>query len=192
MKRYDAPWKYLCLLGADNDDRGNLTAMALERIVLALTLYRAAIRLGHSPTILATGGFGDHFNRTSLPHNHYVRHRLLDGGVPADSIITAGLESANTVEDAVLIRHCLGEADQEPVLVVTSEFHKKRAELIFQAVMPQASFIFAADTSLPPARVGHEARSYDEIVARGFIYHGQDRYPLRLPSMTGTESVRDE
>jgi uncharacterized SAM-binding protein YcdF (DUF218 family) len=172
-------------LGADNDDHGSLTAMALERIALALALYETAARLGHPPLILATGGFGAHFNRTSTPHNHYVRCRLVEGGVPASSVVTKGLESANTVEDAVLVKRYLGDARHHSLLVVTSAFHKKRAELIFKAVMPEAELGVAADTRLPSPRGDHEARSCQEIMARGFIYHGQDRYPLKLKSPCG-------
>lgn len=87
----------IILLGAPNDDVGNLSSIAVERCCRAVLEYRSTP--GYA--VLPTGGFGEHFNRTAQPHAHYARRYLLEHGVP-ERVILEPVYSRFTEEDARL------------------------------------------------------------------------------------------
>ena len=119
----------IILLGAPNDDTGKLSSLATERCEQALLEYRAVCTVpGHA--ILPTGGFGEHFNRTDQPHAFYTRRYLLGRGVLEGDILAPVL-STNTQEDARLSKPVIVSCGVRNVVVVTSDFHLARAELIF-------------------------------------------------------------
>lgn len=128
------------ILGSPNDERGKLSRMAQGRVALGYQYYLA--RKADGWKLLLTGGFGEHFNRTVLPHAHYLQQWLLAQGVPAQDIVAFAL-SRHTGEDARLARPIVERAGARHLMVVTSEFHLARAELIFRAVFPEYSLAFA-------------------------------------------------
>ena len=115
------------LLGAPNDDTGKLSSLAVERCREALKVYEH--RVGFS--ILPTGGFGEHFNRTAKPHAYYTRNFLLENGVPTKDILEPALSSF-TLEDAALSRPIVDRYGIKDLIVVTSDFHLRRVKLIFE------------------------------------------------------------
>ena len=183
--------RFLCILAATNDGDGNLSPMAEERAALGAALYRdlhgPGTELGAEPgaTVLATGGIGPGFNPTAVPHNHYLRRRLVALGVPDAAIVTEGLESRHTVDDAALISLHLGRHSGGPsgasLLVVTSGYHRRRASLIFRAVMPSASVKVVAPPPaypVPDDLLRHEEEALAAILARGHVFVGEERFPL--------------
>lgn len=123
----------IVILGSPNGDDGQLSPMAQGRVALGYRLYRERQAAGWR--LLLTGGFGEHFNRTALPHAAYLQQWLLIHGVPADDIVEFAL-SRHTGEDARLALPIVERQGVRQLLVVTSDFHLARAEFIFRTVFP--------------------------------------------------------
>lgn len=160
----------IVILGAPNGDDGQLSLMAQGRVALGYRLYRECQAAGWR--FLLTGGFGEHFNRTALPHAHYLQQWLLAHGVPPSDIVEFA-HSRHTGEDALLARPIVERQGVRQLLVVTSDFHLARAEFIFRAVFPDYEVEFAGATYLPtcsPAEqeqlIAHEARRLTELQGR--------------------------
>ena len=149
------------LLGATNDALGNLSSVAAERCLEAAAVYRNHIGF----SVLPTGGFGD-FNRTSKPHAHYTRNFLLRLGVPAKDILEPVL-SRFTLEDAILSQPIVSRHGVKDLIVVTSDFHRKRVELIFKKTFAGYSLRFyGSKTDLPEAELEVLRRHEQEAIAR--------------------------
>ena len=116
----------IVLLGAPNDEHGNLSTMAKERCDQA---YAESLRHPDA-LILPTGGFGAHFNVTDKPHAYYTRNYLVGKGVDPSRFLS-GAESGNTIQDAALAVPILQKAGVTDILLVTSEFHVARASFLF-------------------------------------------------------------
>jgi hypothetical protein len=82
-------------LGFPNTEDGELYNIAKERCEQALIEYakRSEWRL------LLTGCYGAHFNTTDQPHAAYLRHYLVERGVPCQAFVEFA-ESPNTLQGA--------------------------------------------------------------------------------------------
>ncbi len=150
------------MLGAPNDDAGNLSSIALERCRRALTEYRAA----PGWAVLPTGGFGDHFNRSPEPHAHLTRRWLRARGVPARDVLEPVL-SRFTVEDAALSKPVVERYGVRQVRVVTSDFHVARAEFIFEAAFSGKALTFSGSrTRLSRRELGRLLEHEQAALAR--------------------------
>ena len=155
----------IVLLGAPNDVDGKLSSIAVERCLLAAEVYRRHLGL----SILPTGGFGE-FNWTDRPHAHYTRDFLRGLGVPAEGILEPAL-SRSTLEDAALTRPIVARHNVQNLMVVTSDFHRKRAELIFgRAFTGYTLSFYGSKTDLPQAELErlqqHEREALTRLVHR--------------------------
>lgn len=81
-------------LGAPNDEQGNLSPMAVDRLECTLGLYLH----NDGVKILCTGGFGESFNTTNHPHAYYSKRFLIERGVRECDFLEFAL-TTNTVED---------------------------------------------------------------------------------------------
>ena len=121
----------IIILGSPNDAKGNLSSIAIERLTQGIKEYSA--RPGFA--ILLTGGFGVHFNTSDMPHAYYAMHHLMKCGVSKEEILEF-VESASTMEDAILSRPILEKYNVKNIVVVTSDFHAKRAKMVFERELP--------------------------------------------------------
>ncbi|MEZ4658854.1 MAG: YdcF family protein [Caldilineaceae bacterium] len=142
----------IVILGAPNDDAGQLSAMALGRVALGYAHHRE-----RKWPLLLTGGFGDHFNRTAWPHAHYLQQWLRAHGVPADAILPFVL-SRHTGEDARLARPIVEAHGARRLLVVTSDFHVERADWYFHTVFPKYDLDVVGAPYLPSCPVDEQER----------------------------------
>ena len=133
------------MLGAPNDDAGNLSSIAQERRRQALAEYRAA----PGWAIVPTGGFGEHFNRNPEPHAHLKRRWFLGHDVPERGLLEPVL-SRFTLEDAALSQPVVERCGVRQLRVVTSDFHVARAEMIFKAALPGYQLVFRGSTTRLP------------------------------------------
>ncbi len=157
----------IVLLGAPNDERGNLSAMALERCDQA---YAESVRHPDA-LILPTGGFGAHFNVTDKPHAFYTRNYLVGKGV-APSRFLSGAESGNTIQDAALAAPILQQAGVTDILLVTSDFHVERASFLFGLALKGTGIsmtVSPSTTHVPPEEMerlrAHETSSLARLRA---------------------------
>ncbi|KAF7765111.1 hypothetical protein PCIT_b1259 [Pseudoalteromonas citrea] len=133
----------IIVLGSPNDENGNLLPIALSRSEKALSEYN---RIGDCK-ILCTGGFGQHFNSTNIPHGKYLQEHLMSNGVPLSSFVEIALSSF-TREDATLSKPILEKHSITNVVLVTSDFHMERAKLVFNHILPNIEFVYSEATTI--------------------------------------------
>ena len=175
----------LIILGAPNDAHGELSPIASGRA-------RAAIReYWRRPDckIVVTGGHGAHFNTTGIPHAHYVARFLMAHEVPREDLILVE-DTGNTVDDAAHAMPVVERFDVGALCVITSDFHRERAGMIFRAFYPHHAVEVIADpVPLSPEErqrlVEHEVRAIRRLRAQGGILVGTGGtttlWPLREP-----------
>lgn len=116
-------------------------AGAPERVFYAAELYKA----GHARTILVSRPVREHGLRmlddlgVSFPRAEDVYRQVLERlGVPPEHILIFGRGSSSTYEEAKVLRELLRES-RPRLLVVTSPYHIRRAELILRDVVGTAA-----------------------------------------------------
>jgi uncharacterized SAM-binding protein YcdF (DUF218 family) len=136
----------IIVLGAPNDEKGELSTIARERCERAIKEYRR--HPGYK--FLLTGGYGNHFNTTEKPHAYYAKHYLISRQIPEQDILPEFVESSNTLEDARLSYPVVKRYGVKHVIVVTSDFHLDRAKYIFQQTFRDINLSFSGShTDLP-------------------------------------------
>jgi uncharacterized SAM-binding protein YcdF (DUF218 family) len=154
----------IIVLGAPNDASGKLSTIAIERCEQAIREHR------QNPgfKFLLTGGYGSHFNVTDKPHAFYTQSFLVAHGIPEEEILGL-VESSNTIEDTRLSKPMITRLGVEHIIVVTSDFHVKRARYIFEREFPNVEIIFSGcSTYLPEADLTalkkHEERALEKLI----------------------------
>lgn len=128
----------IIVLGAPNDNEGNLSDIALERCKQALKEYEKH----NDYYILLTGGYGKHFNNTNKLHAYYTYSFLNKNGIPKDKFLEF-VESSNTVEDIKLSKPVIKKYKPGDIIVITSDFHYNRAKFLFEKEMPDKKVDFS-------------------------------------------------
>ena len=150
----------IIVLGAPNDALGNLSNIAVERCLEAAAVYRRHTGF----IILPTGGFGN-FNQTNKPHAHYTHNFLLGLGVPTEDILEPAL-SRFTREDATLSQPIVTGYNVTNLIVITSDFHLKRVELIFKKTFVGYTLSFrGSKTNLSRTELGVLLQHEEKAIA---------------------------
>jgi uncharacterized SAM-binding protein YcdF (DUF218 family) len=102
--------------------------LAALRIIEGARLYHLLDR----PTIIASGGITDK-DRDARPEAEGMKTALVQLGVPADHVVLE-TESKNTHDEATIVARMLGARRSEPIVVVTSPTHMRRALAVFRSV----------------------------------------------------------
>lgn len=160
------------ILGAQNQVDGTLSPMAVARAEGGLAEYRC--RPG--AMMLITGGYG-HFNCGAKPHAHFVADYLVGKGFQHQDLLPLAI-SANTVEDAVIVRSIVHDYPWTTLHIVTSEHHLNRARTIFEHFFPAAQLATIATPMAVPANrveeyLAHEFMSTEKIRRQGGIVVGK-------------------
>jgi len=134
--------KVIIVLGSPNDDEGNLSDMAISRC------EQVVIEFDKNPNykILCTGSFGEHFNKTEIPHAQYVKEHIQACGIP-NSVFLDFTLSRFTFEDATLSIPAFEKHQVKEAILVTSDFHMNRAKLLFTTIFPSVRFTFSASNT---------------------------------------------
>ncbi|MEO2279018.1 YdcF family protein [Pseudoalteromonas pernae] len=130
----------IIVLGAPNEDDGTLSPIAAERGNLAAHLYQQLKSSKHCK-VLCTGGMGEHFNRSSLPHWQWQQDHLRTLGVDQSDFL-AGISSRFTFEDATLARDEIDVDTVQTLHIVTSGFHLARVAFIFDALFDDVQRVY--------------------------------------------------
>ncbi len=128
----------IILLGDDN--------YPADRATRAAELYRE----GWAPRIVASG----RFLRPYASLSELMQHDLVDRGVPASAIVRMPSLAANTRGEAVLVRRLAERQHWRRILVVTSNYHTRRARHIYIRVFRDSAdvrLIAASDSGFDPA-----------------------------------------
>lgn len=100
-----------------------------DRATRAAELYRAR----WAPSVVASG-------KRLRPYAgiaELMRRDLAERGVPAEAIVQFSHTAENTREEAQALRRLVAERGWRRLLVVTSNYHTRRARYIFHRVMPE-------------------------------------------------------
>lgn len=127
----------IIVLGAPNNARGNLSQIAQDRLNCVYNLYQA----NRSFRIVCTGGFGAHFNPTEKPHYFYAQKFLIDKGIP-EHAFAAGVPSTNTITDFQLSKKLIVEENPDILIVITSDFHIERAQILYKRYIAYPKVVF--------------------------------------------------
>ncbi len=174
--------KLAFILGAPNHTDGTLSSISLRRIEAGLERQRN----DNSIELLATGGFGSHFNSTDTPHRELVYRHLEGAGATIDRAEASDLLSSNTVEDIALIVAFTKARGIAEYWIITSRFHVARCRFIVDCLADnQAVTIVAADdpADLAADTSDHESRAIQQLAEQGGVIIGGvlHSYPARSP-----------
>ena len=125
---------------------------------------RAALlfRQGLAPTVVASG-------RRLRPYAgiaELMEHDLVERGVPKDKILRVAHDADNTREEAQALAKVIAQKKWREVIVVTSNYHTRRARYIFSHVLPastKARITGAADGDFDPQRWWEKRISVKEL-----------------------------
>ena len=112
----------LIVLGDDN--------FYADRVTRAAQLFRE----GKAPVVVASG----RRLRPSAGIAELMEHDLIERGVPRDKIARFPHDGDSTVEEAQALVRIVKDRKWHSVIVVTSNFHTRRARYIFLRVFPQS------------------------------------------------------
>ena len=155
------------VLGSPNAADGELSPISVSRIECAIALQSD----WPNSVVMATGGFGKHFNTTKLPHREHVHRKLSAYGARFSAAGAADLLSSNTVEDATMITAFTESRSCVSYAVVTSGFHLPRCRYIFACLATNGVEFFAAvdPPDLNPEIERHEAVALAQLIAQGGV-----------------------
>ena len=118
----------LIVLGDDN--------FYADRATRAAELFRE----GKAPIVVASG----RRLRPMAGIAELMEHDLVERGVPKDKIIRLAHDADSTREEAEALTKLAAQRKWHSVIVVTSNYHTRRARYIFRKVFPQAIEVHVA------------------------------------------------
>ncbi len=134
-----APSDALIVLGDDN--------YAADRAFHAAELYREGV----APVVVASG----RMLRQNVSIADIMEHDLESFGVPATSVVKLTNRADNTREEAVEAARLIQARGWKRILVVTSNYHARRARFIYERVLPSSVSLRvsgARDSEFDPSR----------------------------------------
>jgi len=158
----------LIVLGSPNSPEGKLSAISKSR------LDYCARRYTKGKQVLCTGGWGAHFNKALEAHAFYAKEYLIGVGIFENDFLDFAL-SSNTVEDAVKIKEIIVELECSNLVIITSDYHLERVELIFREVLKSYKVEFVGVESNMTKQdlevlVQHEKKAVQSILENGLYY----------------------
>jgi uncharacterized SAM-binding protein YcdF (DUF218 family) len=154
-------------LGAPNEVNGELSSIAKSRTHITVTLAQQF----DEAQIICTGGFGQ-FNQSTMPHGEWVKRSLVANGIDAHRFLAVPL-SRFTIEDASLSVPIVAAGEFDKLLLVTSDFHCKRAVMIFRHYFP--------DIEIECHRAITDSLAFPRLVQHELLAYQRDFNTLNLP-----------
>ena len=140
----------LIILGDDN--------FYADRATRGAQLFRE----GKAPVVVASG----RRLRPNAGIAELMEHDLFERGVPRDKIVRFALDADSTLEEAQALARLAKERKWHSVIVVTANFHTRRARYIFQHVFPQGIEVriaSARDGEFDPEHWWEKRKSIKEL-----------------------------
>ncbi|MFZ4263372.1 YdcF family protein [Sphingobacterium sp. HJSM2_6] len=160
----------ILVLGSTNDEKGNLSVMAQDRLTCAWQLAK------ENPTIkvICTGGFGERFNPTLKAHSEYGKQFLIGLGLKNEQFLPYSL-STNTIEDFKLALPILHTHNPDCLIIISSDFHMARVKLLAERILLGFNPLFISaksslsDLDLKPL-ILHEKKAISLLYERNFDF----------------------
>lgn len=140
----------LIVLGDDN--------FYADRATRGVQLFRE----GKAPVIVASG----RRLRPNAGIAELIEHDLAERGVPKDRIVRFTHDGDSTLEEAEALAKLVTQKKWHSVIVVTSNYHTRRARYIFRRVFPQGmqvSVASARDGDFDPEHWWEKRKSIKEL-----------------------------
>jgi uncharacterized SAM-binding protein YcdF (DUF218 family) len=125
-----------------------------DRATHAAELFRQGV----APVIVASG----RRLRPSAGISELMEHDLVERGVPKEKILRLAQDADGTREEAVVLARLAEDHKWKSVVVVTSNFHTRRARYIFEQVFPRGIALTVAsarDGDFDPERWWEKRKS---------------------------------
>lgn len=170
-----APSDALIVLGDDN--------YAADRAFHAAELYREGV----APIVVASG----RMLRRDVSIADMMQHDLDSFGVPAASVVKLTHRAQNTREEAVEVARLIQARGWKRVLVVTSNYHARRARFIFERVLPPGVTLrvsAARDSDFDPSR-WWETHEGQKLFFNELVGYAVARWELRARPSPEHETV---
>jgi uncharacterized SAM-binding protein YcdF (DUF218 family) len=119
-------------------------------------------REGKAPVMVASG----RRLRPNAGMAELMEHDLVERGVPRDKIVRLANDADSTLEEAQALARLTKERKWRSVIVVTSNFHTRRARYIFRRVFPQSMEVriaSARDGDFDPERWWENRKSVKKL-----------------------------
>lgn len=154
----------IVVLGEKSDINGELSSIARERAHGCFELYH------QKPLkVLVAGGYGDLESHPFEPHAYQLRDFMIELGIPQESFLEPAL-GRNTLENALLIRDSIADSEIATLHIVTSDFHRRRAQYIFEQLFEGFQIRFhTCHTALPQLQIEalerHESNAWEKLLS---------------------------
>jgi uncharacterized SAM-binding protein YcdF (DUF218 family) len=158
-----------------------------DRATRATQLYRQ----GMAPVVVASG-------RRLRPYAgiaELMEHDLVERGVPKDKIVRFAHDADNTKDEAKALAQFSAQRKWRSVIVVTSNYHTRRARYIFNHVFPAGTVVRvtgAPDGDFDPERWWQKrisikalTREWAGMVVAIWELREKDRVSVAIPSLVG-------
>lgn len=155
------------LLGAGNDNQGNLDCDAIDRCNLLYGLYKEKTDLKY----ILCGGKGEHFNTTDQNHYNYLLKYLIKLDQNIEKNCIGFVSSYNTIDDVNGSIEIVNRKYPDAfVLAITNDYHVPRVScLLSKSGISKDSFsLLSAPSSYPTKwlkkRLEHEIGRISEYI----------------------------
>jgi len=165
----------LVVLGDDN--------YAADRAFHAAELYREGV----APVVVASG----RMLRQNFSIADVMEHDLESFGVPAKSIVKLTNTAQNTREEAAEVARLIQARGWKRVLVVTSNYHARRARFIYERTLPSSVSLRVSggrDSEFDPAR-WWQTRQGQKLFISELAGYLVARWELRNKPAAGNEAA---
>ena len=120
------------------------------------------LREGKAPLVVASG----RRLRPAAGIAELMEHDLIERGVPKEKITRLAHDGDNTREEAEALAKLVNDRKWRSVIVVTSNYHTRRARYIFHRIFPQGIEVYVAsarDGDFDPAHWWEKRKSIKEL-----------------------------
>ena len=155
----------IIVLGDDN--------YAGDRAFHAAELFRSGV----APVVVASG----RMLRANVGIAEIMGRDLESFGIPAASIVKFPHRAANTKEEAEALLGLIASHGWKRILIVTSNYHARRAEFIFEKTLPGGVSVHvsgARDSEFDPSR-WWETRQGEKLFFGELVGYAEARWELR-------------
>ena len=157
----------LIVLGSPNSSLGILSNISKSRLDYCKAIFK------EGNVVLCTGGWGEQFNTSNRAHALYAKEYLISKGLSEKDFLDIAL-SSNTVDDAVKIKPIILKLKSINLTIITSDYHLKRVQLIFNQVLNSYKMKFiGVESNLEKEKfdllLQHEKKAIAFIVENGLI-----------------------
>jgi uncharacterized SAM-binding protein YcdF (DUF218 family) len=127
-----------------------------------VTRAAGLIREGQAPVVVASG-------RRLRPYAgiaELMQHDLIERGVAKENIIVFPQDADNTREEAQALLPLVTQKKWHSILIVTSNYHTRRARYIFRHIFPQdvnLAVVSARDGDFDPEQWWEKRKSFKEL-----------------------------